>query len=412
MSPAFIPAAIPVRRYLAFVLAILVAGSMLAISAAAPARAASTSTVIDGLTYSAVPGDVAIVTDYDPDYGSEVVIAETVVINDARYDVTAIDVGVFWDHGLTSVILPDALASIGDYAFAYNKLTSVVLPDTVGALGDGVFLSNELASVTLPDGLVTIGYAAFADNEMTSVLLPDSLVTIGEAAFAHNQLTSVDLPDSVATLDDDAFAGNQLASVVLSAGLVTIGDGAFSDNQLTSVVIPAGVANVGRGAFLGNEDLVDVWFTGPAPTTITEAGASDPSLGTAERLVVTFPSQYLAQSPQEGYTSPVWLGYAVQPVFRVSFDSGGGTVIDPAAVSQGEVLEFPAAPTREGYVFTGWYTTPDLGRVFDAGSAVTEDLTLYAGWQPTGVPVLPADPGWISSAGGSLGPFTLLSSGS
>ena len=70
------------------------------------------------------------------------------------------------------------------------------------------------------------------------------------------------------------------------------------------------------------------------------------------------------------------------PGFSIVFDSRGGT--DVAAQNQmyGELLEEPEAPSREGYVFTGWYL--DSG-CFDPWEmeidTVQSDMTLYAGWQ-------------------------------
>lgn len=62
------------------------------------------------------------------------------------------------------------------------------------------------------------------------------------------------------------------------------------------------------------------------------------------------------------------------------FDSQGGSDVEAASQDYGTVLTAPAAPTREGYTFGGWYaeaacTTP---YVFDTMPA--EGLTVYAKW--------------------------------
>lgn len=70
------------------------------------------------------------------------------------------------------------------------------------------------------------------------------------------------------------------------------------------------------------------------------------------------------------------------PGFAITFDSRGGT--DVATVNQmyGELLDEPEAPSREGYLFTGWYTDSGCYEQWDASNdTIQSDMTLYAGWQ-------------------------------
>ncbi|WP_315911006.1 InlB B-repeat-containing protein [Xylanibacillus composti] len=72
--------------------------------------------------------------------------------------------------------------------------------------------------------------------------------------------------------------------------------------------------------------------------------------------------------------------------YTVTFDKNGGdTEADPAAgkVLYGEnVGTLPIPPTRTGYTFTGWNTAADgEGDPFEATTAVTDSLTVYAQWE-------------------------------
>lgn len=74
----------------------------------------------------------------------------------------------------------------------------------------------------------------------------------------------------------------------------------------------------------------------------------------------------------------------------VTFDSNGGPEVAKAEVAKGGLVGAPAAPTREGYTFDGWYADEALTTAwdFDADRA-TADMTLYAKWTKA-TPDLPA----------------------
>lgn len=69
------------------------------------------------------------------------------------------------------------------------------------------------------------------------------------------------------------------------------------------------------------------------------------------------------------------------PEYSLTFDSQGGTACDPVTESLDVPLELPL-PTRDGYVFDGWFTEPIGGDPAPNGSLMPEPvvLTLYAHW--------------------------------
>ena len=93
--------------------------------------------------------------------------------------------------GLTSVIIPDSVVTIGRMAFVNNQLTNVIIGNSVATIGVGAFSDNQLTSVAIPNSVISIGHVAFGDNQLASVTIPNSVASIGDAAFAANQLTSV-----------------------------------------------------------------------------------------------------------------------------------------------------------------------------------------------------------------------------
>lgn len=62
----------------------------------------------------------------------------------------------------------------------------------------------------------------------------------------------------------------------------------------------------------------------------------------------------------------------------VTFDTNGGTPIDSQSITDGDTVEEPKAPTKDGYVFSGWL---EDGKPYDFSTPVTSDITLTAQWE-------------------------------
>lgn len=68
--------------------------------------------------------------------------------------------------------------------------------------------------------------------------------------------------------------------------------------------------------------------------------------------------------------------------YTVTFESNGGSAVASQEVEAGGYATKPEDPERDGYLFTAWYDDASLAEesVYDFGTAVNSDLTLYAGW--------------------------------
>jgi uncharacterized repeat protein (TIGR02543 family) len=74
------------------------------------------------------------------------------------------------------------------------------------------------------------------------------------------------------------------------------------------------------------------------------------------------------------------------PIYTVSFDANGGKFTDGSAsqkvsVKQGAKYALAAAPSRSGYLFTGWYTAKTGGSKVTGSPTATGSRTLYAQWK-------------------------------
>ncbi|MBR4828639.1 MAG: leucine-rich repeat protein [Muribaculaceae bacterium] len=151
---------------------------------------------------------------------------------------------IYWDGKTYTVV------EIGDYAFddtdcGTSGLTSVIIPNTVTSIGNYAF--NQciaLTSIEIPNTVTSIGDWAFCDcSGLTSMELPDSIISIGQCTFCYcTGLTSIDIPRSVTEIGWNAFSWcSGLTSVAIPESVTAIGQGAFSRcSGLKSIVVEGG----------------------------------------------------------------------------------------------------------------------------------------------------------------------------
>lgn len=69
--------------------------------------------------------------------------------------------------------------------------------------------------------------------------------------------------------------------------------------------------------------------------------------------------------------------------YTVMFDSNGGTDVTMLTdMMYGDYISEPEPPTREGYVFQGWYSDENFQYAWDFDTMqVPQSITLYASWE-------------------------------
>jgi len=76
------------------------------------------------------------------------------------------------------------------------------------------------------------------------------------------------------------------------------------------------------------------------------------------------------------------MGLKIEPFIEISFNSKGGSTINPFYINPGgSRIGNPAVPIRSGYSFMGWYYDEEYTRPFDSSLFITDDTTLYAKWE-------------------------------
>ncbi len=82
-------------------------------------------------------------------------------------------------------------------------------------------------------------------------------------------------------------------------------------------------------------------------------------------------------------TANVTVTFLKKVNYNVTFDSVGGSSVGALSVLNGQEAEKPANPTKNGFVFVGWYADADYTTAWSfATQVVTGDVKLYAYWVP------------------------------
>ena len=80
-------------------------------------------------------------------------------------------------------------------------------------------------------------------------------------------------------------------------------------------------------------------------------------------------------------------GTEITTTYTITFNTNGGSSVDSIKVNAGAKATKPADPTKDGFVFKGWYSNSGLTISFDFTNAINENITLYAKWEEASTPV-------------------------
>lgn len=118
----------------------------------------------------------------------------------------------------------------------------------------------------------------------------------------------------------------------------------------------------------------------------------------------TSPNQTTGVTGSYNLAADVTLYPAFAPAtYSVIYDEAGGTAVSDGSFTHGGSLTFPTAPTKDGYTFLGWFSSP-IGGSAQTASAVAAGnagLTLHAQWSANTIHVTYDSNGGSAVAAGS-----------
>ncbi|MDR3266955.1 MAG: leucine-rich repeat domain-containing protein [Tannerella sp.] len=149
---------------------------------------------------------------------------------------------VFRGKGITNVILPSTLKTIGRRAFMENHIHELRLEEGLVSIGVNAFFSNRItAKLNLPETLTFIGASAFFFNNITEIVIPHRITEIENSVFHYNRLEKLHIPNGVKKIGYEAFADNKLTTITISDSVIEIEHRAFADNPLFRITMPDNV---------------------------------------------------------------------------------------------------------------------------------------------------------------------------
>ncbi len=349
------------KRLISLLVAVCMMITMLPLSAVT-AFAADTSTVL-----------TAIVDGYKYEYKVNADGA-TATITDFRGPVDPAKTPAPYDIHIPSELGGYPVTGLGTYSFSGYL-------DASPYLHNSYQIGRNIRSVDIPQGVTSIGNHAF------------------EECFALEEVT---IPQSVTSIGLIAFGGCcKLTTLSLGENVETIGGGAFFRcSSLSNITIPKKVKVIESG-YSGTPSFYRTfaycsslkYIILPAELTTFEARLDD-----CPACVIYYNNDedHAKDLLKNNYylRDAVQNGHQLLCLCHVTFDAKGGNLTyDKVPVYETEKITETLAnnleetdldainhPTRTGYKFTGWYTE-DGKRFYVKDTAITDDITLHAGWE-------------------------------
>lgn len=305
-----------------------------------------------------------------------------------------------------TVVLPDGIERIGDYALSCSAATEISLPKTVCELGNSAFSAcSQLRSITLSDNILKIPEYAFSNClQLQELTLPKGIVSIGDFAFRGcSSLQSIALPSSLTQIGTSAFERcSLLRSAILPAALETIEATTFFNcTALEELTLPDHVQSLGYMAFGNCTSLqtitlpaslqtMDMYaLTGCSGLKTIEVAAENRSYLSLDGVLYSADGTQLLKYPGASARTSYTLPQGVQTVADSAFEYCANLeeVILPDAVAEIGNYAFIGCSALTQITFGDALARIGMGAFYHCEMLAQADFARTEGWSRDGTPV-------------------------
>ena len=238
-------------------------------------------------------------------------------------------------------------------------------------------------------------FAAVGDSAAVTINVTDSTNTVVSNAIVKVTVTSSNAGTTSTTVHQGSTdaSGNMVFNTIV---------GARCDIEVTGSMWNGGYDNVNNKVY-ATHNVIDGTNTVPVKLYYNASGTvgtlpngyimtnqwRDQATGVMMFNYIYANQNNGYQQSYEGYFDP-YTGQAIlspykdtQAKYTVKFDVQGGSLISDQQYKVGEKFIAPTNPTKDGYVFGGWYANSNLVERFNEDSIINEDKILCARWLET-----------------------------
>lgn len=235
----------------------------------------------------------------DNDWATIKQLTGIVAVDFTDTDITSIPSEAFRSKSrLSTVMLPNTVKEIGDYAFASTDFYEITIPSSVETIGNNAWGGSNLRYIHFPEDskLTTIEYEAFYNTDIMEFIMPNSVTTLTYnnnnyingnkvsylfygcsslrevhlsdglssvpncLAYRCAALNKVHLPINARSIGAYAFYDCGLSSLDIPESVTSIGDDAFYNNNFETLTIPKNVSSLGENAFYKCTSLKELYL--------------------------------------------------------------------------------------------------------------------------------------------------------
>ncbi|MBC2183113.1 LPXTG cell wall anchor domain-containing protein [Listeria sp. FSL L7-0233] len=302
------------------------------------------------------------------------------------------------DNQITDLSPIENLTNITELELSGNPLKDVSSIAGLKSIKTLDLISTQITNVTPLTDLTNLQVLYLDLNQITDISPLAGLSNLQYLSFGYTQVSDLTPLANLSKLTNLNAGDSKVSDISPLASLPNLIEAHLKDNQISDVSPLANIPNLfnitltnqiitSEPVLYQNNLVVPNAVKGPsgapiAPVTISNNGTyASPNLTWNLDSFINNVSYTFNQPVTFKNVTVPFSGAVTQPLteaFTAVFDVDGKQT--SVTVGANELIKEPAAPTKEGYTFTGWYDAKTGGTKWDFATdkMPAEDITLYA----------------------------------